>query len=119
MTEEITKENSLKYLLEEEEICREHVLDLQAKIPLYTSAFFFARRNGDAKTAESARIAGEKVKAEAAERRGHYQTHSNDLIAAIKRDLDYIAAEKMDEEYRLATSSLLDRAQAHRKAILK
>lgn len=117
MTEEISKENSLEYLIDSERICREHCQILLAKVPLTASVFFELRRQGNAKAAEAARIATEKAKTEAIERIGHYRMHSDNLLTALQRDMAYIATEGLTE-YKRETLAALNQARAHRREII-
>lgn len=117
MTDNKITQDSLECLIENERICREHCLELMANIPPCASKFFQARRNGDTQTALNWQKSTEKAKAEAAERIGHYRMHSDNLLEALNRDLDYIAAEGL-KEYRAETMQALIQAQKHRKEIL-
>lgn len=114
MTDEIKKIDSLEWLLQEEETCRKHVKELRADIPIYTSAFFEARRYGNAEGAARLQAMAEKAKADAAVRTEHYRMHSDNLIASLERDLAYIDSEKLDQ-FRPETLKALLRAEAYRR----
>jgi hypothetical protein len=119
MTEQetITKRTSLESLLQEEEICRRHVQELLKDVSIYAAGFFEARRNGAGEVAARLKAEAEKTKAFAETRINHYRMHSDNLIGALQRDLDYIDSEKLSQ-FRPETLKALLTAREHRREIL-